>query len=220
MVEDIIITYQTLFEALQREKERSDLQKLDMSFYSDTIRYITDKKKLLEKSDDSVFASDEKRKTERQLENIYKIIKELYERREKKILMMAFDKSKTKSNLIDTSAFLEGEKALFGVITTTLDGYRENVLGNVLNCKMPVIPNKELQLEAAQPVLEHEKVEDQKEEVSQSLKFVRFLDEVPKFVGPELEEYGPFGKEDMANLPSIIADILINKGKAEEMKEG
>lgn len=218
MGEEIVVTYQTLFEALQREKERTDLQKLDITFYNDTINYISDKKKILEKGDDSVFASGEKRKTERQLENVYKIIKELYERREKKILMMAFDKSKTKTNLIDTSSLLEEEKALFSVVTNTLDGYREGILGNILNCKLPAIPNKKPQLEIVKPVPEQEKVEEQKEEIPQPLKFVRFLGEVPKFVGPELEEYGPFGKEDMANLPGIIAEILITKGKAEEMK--
>ena len=48
---------------------------------------------------------------------------------------------------------------------------------------------------------------------------MRFLHQVPKFVGPELEEYGPFGEEDIANLPAEVADVLINKGKAEEIRE-
>jgi len=47
---------------------------------------------------------------------------------------------------------------------------------------------------------------------------VRFLYAVPKFVGKELEEYGPFEEEDIANLPSDIADILIGKGRVEEIK--
>ena len=52
MGEEIIITYQTLFEALQREKEKPYLQKLDIIFYNDTIQYITNKKKLLESLDE------------------------------------------------------------------------------------------------------------------------------------------------------------------------
>jgi len=36
----------------------------------------------------------------------------------------------------------------------------------------------------------------------------------------ELEEYGPFQEEDIANLPSEIADLLISKGKVEEIKGG
>ena len=83
-MQEIIITYETLFELLQREKERQDLQKLEPSFFNDVINYIKEKKKILDAKIDSNFAQEEKRKTERQLENIYKIVKELYERREKK----------------------------------------------------------------------------------------------------------------------------------------
>ena len=40
---------------------------------------------------------------------------------------------------------------------------------------------------------------------------------VPKFVGKELEVYGPFNPDEEAELPSEIADILINKGRAKEI---
>ena len=52
-----------------------------------------------------------------------------------------------------------------------------------------------------------------------STKIVRFLYAVPKFVGKELEEYGPFAEEDIANLPGEIADVLITQGNAEEITE-
>ena len=42
---------------------------------------------------------------------------------------------------------------------------------------------------------------------------------LPTNFGTELEEYGPFSEEDIANLPSEIADVLIGKGKVEEIKE-
>src|SRR3989338_5020623 len=125
MSQEVVITYETLFELLQREKERMDLQKLDPSFFNDVIGYIKDKKKILEAKDSSVFAIDEKRKTERQLENIYKILKELYERREKKIISLALDRSRTKSNLIDTSSLLKEEKVIFDALSNLFDSYRE-----------------------------------------------------------------------------------------------
>ena len=137
MVQEVVITYETLFELLQREKERADSQKLEPTFFSDTISYIKDKKKILDAKSDSPFALDEKKKTERQLENIYKILKELYERREKKIISLALDKSRTKSNLIDTTALLREEKVVFDAIAELLDTYREAILYSVLNEKMP-----------------------------------------------------------------------------------
>ena len=48
-------------------------------------------------------------------------------------------------------------------------------------------------------------------------KTIRFLSPVPKFVGEELEVYGPFEEDDVANLPFRIASLLIKKGRAEEL---
>ena len=214
MAQEVIITYETLFELLQREKERADLQRLEPTFFSDTISYIKDKKKIVEAKSDSVFAIDEKKKTERQLENIYKILKELYERREKKIISLALDKSRTKSNLIDTTALLREEKVVFDAIAELLDNYRESILYSILNEKMPFMQ----QFQGNQ---------DKKPktdfttalELKRQTRLVRFTYPVPKFVGPELEEYGPFGEEDIANLPTEVADVLISKSKAEEIKE-
>ena len=210
-MQEVVITYETLYELLKREKERPDLQKLEPTFFSDTINYIKDKKRILDAKSDSVFASDEIKKTERQLENIYKIIKELYERREKKITSLALDKSRTKSNLIDTTALLKEEKIFFEALANMFNSYREAILFTVLNEKMPFM----------QP-MEHKKSSEEFKsalELKKPTKLVRFTHKVPKFVGPELEEYGPYNEEDIANLPAEIADVLINKGKTEEIKE-
>ncbi len=212
MVEEIVITYETLFELLQREKERVDLQKLEPTFYSDTIRYIKDKKKILETKSDSPFAQEESKKVERQVENIYKLLKELYERREKKIIRLALDKSRTKSNLIDTTALLREEKVFFDALTNLLDNYRDAILYSVLNGRLPFM----------NPIQKSSNPNDDFKtafELKKPVKLVRFMNEVPKFVGPELEEYGPFKEEDIANLPAEVADILISKGKVEEIKE-
>ena len=213
MAQEIVITYETLFELLKREKERPDLQKLEPTFFSDTISYIKDKKKILDAKNEGPFANDEIRKTERQLENIYKIVKELYERREKKIIGMALDKSRTKSNLVDTSTLLKEEKVIFEAFTHILDDYREAILMNLLNERMPFMEGlgrpKEKPKDDFKSALE----------IKKDTRLVRFTHQVPKFVGPELEEYGPFESEDIANLPQEIAEVLINKGKVEEIIE-
>ena len=211
MSQEAVITYETLYELLKRERERPDLQKLEPAFFSDTIGYIKDKKKILEAKSDSVFAIEEKKKTERQLENIYKILKELYERREKKIISLALDKSRTKSNLIDTTALLKEEKVVFDALTGLLDTYRDAILYSILNEKMPFMRSFE----------DKKPKEDFKTafELKKSTKLVRFTHRVPKFVGEELEEYGPFEEEDIANLPAEVADVLISKGRVEEIKE-
>ena len=219
MVQEVVITYETLFELLSREKERSDLQKLEPTFFADTISYIKDKKKVLEAKSEAKFAEDERKKTERQIENIYKILKELYERREKKIISMALDKSRTNSNLIDTSSLLREEKVFFDALTSLLDTYRDAIFNSVLNEKMPFMQDlmdRQLREKKRQDPADFKPAS----ELRKSTRLVRFASHVPKFVGPELEEYGPFEEEDIANLPSEIAEVLISKAKAEEINEG
>src|SRR3989338_5920952 len=214
-MQEVVITYETLFELLKREKERVDLQKIEPTFFNDTISYIKEKKKILEAKSDSVFAQEEIKKTERQLENIYKILKELYERREKKIIILALDKSRTKSDLIDTTSLLKEEKAFFDALTSLLDNYRDAILHSILNEKIPFMGDIEPKPK------EHKEKEEFKSalELKKSTKLVRFTHNVPKFVGTELEEYGPYNEEDIANLPAEIAEVLLNKGKAEEIRE-
>jgi DNA replication initiation complex subunit (GINS family) len=98
---DVKITYETLFDLLRRERGRDEIQELDPGFYDDVLTYLTDKKAILDGISDP--ESSEAEKTRIQLQNIKKIVKELYERREKKILLLAINKIRTGSNVIDTS---------------------------------------------------------------------------------------------------------------------
>ncbi len=80
----------------------------------------------------------------------------------------------------------------------------------------------------SQPLKEAEnisKTEETKPEIKEeaeepeNTKLIRFIYSVPKFLGHHLEVYGPFEEDDTANLPEEIADILIKKGRAEEIKK-
>lgn len=206
---EIVITFESLFELLRREKDREALQKLNTTFFEDVVTYINEKMNGLK--DDNA-SSSEKDKIEKQLQNIKKIVKELYERRERKIINLALDKSRTNSS-VDTSALLKDEQGFFNFIFNVLNSSREKILNNVVEGKIP------------------EKIEEKKEtermireaapDISaKETKLLRFLHAVPRFLGKELEEYGPFEEEDVASLPTEIADVLINKGRAEEITEG
>lgn len=218
----VVITYETIFELLNREKERAELQKLEPGFFIDVIEYLRDRGRYAQeiRSNQSL-SYEEKMKAERQINNLYKILKDLYERREKKILIMALDRSRTKSNIIDTSALLEEEKAFFETLTKVLDSFRYSILEKVISQSQP----------APEPMPFEQHTQQQPEskpvsgefrsalEMSKATRLVRFMHAVPKFVGTELEEYGPFQEEDVANLPAEIAELLITKGRVEEIKE-
>lgn len=214
---DIKITYETLFELLRREKNREELQKLDDTFYIDVVEYLKTKFDSVTKPQRDLFSVTEKEKKMRQLRNIQKILNELYERREKKIVSMAINKSRIDSDLIDTSNLLKEEETFFTSLLGLLDSFRINVIRNILDGKLPLLKKEEQTLSKEEPKVEQPK-EDFKS-AEQIKKKIKFLGQISKFVGPELEEYGPFEINETAELPSKVAMVLIDNGRAEEVKE-
>ena len=50
------------------------------------------------------------------------------------------------------------------------------------------------------------------------LKEIRVLEDIPELTGPDLKNYGPYKKGDVAELPSELAVLIMNKGKGREIK--
>lgn len=210
MDKEVIITYESLYELLRREKSRPELQQLNEDFFKDILKYLEDKKAILNSQEkkDSIF-NLEVEKTKKQLENIKKIIKDLYERREFKIIQLATISSRTKNDNYNLNAFLPEEKTIYAELIKCLDISRDNILTNILNYKLP---SKTRHVEELKPKVIN--MDSKKEEN----KLIRILNPLPKFIGTDLEVYGPFDQENIVNLPSQIANLLINTKKAEEIK--
>jgi len=197
-LDKITVTYDSIFEILMREKSREELQKLSSNFFTDVVNYIAEKRKTADSTATDTFSLEEKERASKQMQNIKRMLTEIYERREKKMLNMSMIRSRTGADIVDTSALLAEEKMFFDALVAQLDYYRNSILFKLLN---------------AQPTTAEEKAP----ELQKDSKLVRFLHDVPKFVGKELEIYGPFVEEDMANLPSELADVLIEKRRVEEV---
>ncbi len=204
---DIVVTYETIFEVLMREKGREDLQKLSPAFFRDVVLYLNEKKSVLKSERLDLFSTDEKDRTKRQIANVQRMLTELYERRERKLLNLALIRSRTPGAIIDLSPLLDEEKHLFESMVDTLDAFRKNVCQNLVQAELPVLP------------MFSQRMPDIPLPQERDTKLIRFISPVPKFVGKELEIYGPFDEEDVASLPFEIADVLIKKGKAEEVME-
>jgi DNA replication initiation complex subunit (GINS family) len=207
MAEDIAITFETLYDILRREKNREELQELNISFFEDVVEYLKDKQKSAESSGkDNLFAGD--MKTQQQIENIKRIIRDIYDIREKKIISLARDVSRTGTNLINMKALLLEEQQLYSSLLDLFDRFRKNVLHNVLLTKMP-------SLEEEEP----KQIKREAKTTSPGYKLVRFVEPVQQFVGPDLESVGPFKKEDMATLPDKVVQVLMTKGSIEIIEE-
>jgi DNA replication initiation complex subunit (GINS family) len=199
---DVIITYENLYEILRREKYRSELQTVDPEFFKNVVTYLQEKTAILESQSEkkSIFASTEVEKTQTQLRNVQKILKELYEKRENKILQQAIFTSRTQ-NPQDDSAMLPEEKALYNTLKENLDIYRNGILLNILQRKAPEVEGIE-----QKPL----KTEEKTDMIS-----IRTIEDVPEFVGPDLKTYGPFGKGLVEEVPQDIANLLIQTNQAE-----
>lgn len=239
-MDEVVISYETLFEMLRIERSRTELQDLPDDYIEEVKRIIDSQVSELNQLNDF----EEKKKKEIHLRNMLKIVNELYERREKKILNMALDKSKTKSAIIDFSRFLDNEKELFYAIMEVLDRYRQSLTEEVLSkgevkCEFEGNESEKRGIEGDEKMPESgsciiggihgEQVsnmaaaeeppldEDSFVIKSGKMRSVRFLSPIPRFLGPELEEYGPFDDEEISSLPSKVVDILIQKKRAEEI---
>jgi len=231
---DINITYETLFDLLRREKSRAELQKLDNSFFEDVNSYIKEKHAILKDQQMKIGMSTiaEKEKTEKQIENIKSMLKGLFERRQQKIVEMAIIKSRTLSDTTDYSALLKEEREMFDELFELLQNFKKKVLVRLLTEPDFMQPNQEKKepelikpekIETAEETEGITKIEKREAEIKEEAeepektKLIRFIYSVPKFLGHHLEIYGPFEEDDTANLPEEIADILIKKGRAEEI---
>ena len=206
---EVNITYETLFELLRREKNREELQTLDQKFFNNVVAYLKEKKAMIDKKDQglSEFSTEAGLPEKEQHENIKKIIKDLYDKREKKIINLAIEKTKTGS--VDTEHLLEEEKIMFERLFNVLDNTRKSVLHKVLMMEDPSVDVKCLSSEE-----KNQEESPKKEEPGK--KKIRFLEQTQKFVGKDLEVYGPYEPDDVAELTEDIANILIQNNKAQE----
>ncbi len=209
MPEKINITYETLFDILRHEKNTGELQNLNKFFYDDVVSYLKAKQDILNNTEGG-FSETEKEKTLAQLQNIKKILKEIYEKREKKIIDIALNKAKTGSDIVDLSSLLPQERKFFDIMVKLFSNNRNEVLNKIINGQQPTLN------EVIKPKKEEK---DNTEEEQITKKKIKFIHPVPKFLGKDLETYGPYNSDEIAELPKELADILIRKGRAEEIRQ-
>ena len=88
---------------------------------------------------------------------------------------------------------------------------------------MPLHPHENPKLQENSSFHENEErnqelKDEENTEESQGTKMIRFISPVPKFVVEELEVYGPFEEDDVANLPEKVSDLLIQRNRAEKIE--
>ena len=173
-----VISFEYLRKILNEEKKSQNLTKIPDDFYETVRMYIEGKKKLAKEKKDEI-----------ELRNIERIVENIFNLRERKIINFAIMAARAG---VQPSNLTSEERQFFQRVFETLKERR-------------VI------LEKIKSALEGEI----KKEVEI---LVVFKQDFPAFVGIDGQTYGPFKKGDIAKLPEENRKILVSKGIIEEFK--
>ncbi|HDP73840.1 MAG TPA: DNA replication complex GINS family protein [Candidatus Woesearchaeota archaeon] len=210
MAEDEInITYESLFDILRNEKKTSIVQPLPKDFFSEVLAYIGEKyRSLANGKTEDLFISIDKEKHLRELNNLKAIIKEIIERRTKKIIDLAQISVKTQETSEELKNLLPEEQVLFKQARDVLDKYKRGVPDRLLNLNKPDFLNFN----------QSTGNKNQEQETEEKHELVRIIAPVPRFIGPDLKIYGPFSNEEIVKMPREITQVLIKKNRAEKIE--
>ncbi len=169
-----------------------NLIKVNDNFYdtlADYLQELSGQKEQMTK--DSVFSEEAKLQIDTELLNSRKIINDIYDRRERKLVQRALTNARTNSKE-ELENLLPFEKVLYTELLELLKKYREIVLNNILTTGR----NKEKKQKALKTAC------------------IKVTEEVPSFVWEDEKAYGPFKKDSETELPKDIAEFLIENNKA------
>ena len=189
------INYKTLRKIQQMEKNSPMLTKIDSDFYSVLSKYLKYLDSRLEKES----SSQKQKLLKDEIQNTKKIVMNIYEQREKKVLLAAI--SKARGGNLDLKNFVDAEKKLFDSILNLMVQSRRELL------------NKKSQ-EGKKTV--ESKKESKKQENTNSI--VRVVQDIPEFIGTDTKKYN-LKRGDVVTLPEDMGDTLSKRGVVKEIKE-
>ena len=182
-----LITYETIRE-VERAERGEELQRLPSGFFEAVNDWMEMKKS---KKDASSFI---------EVENAKKSMDRIIMSRMKKIVLSAL--MTTMKTKLPPSNLADSERAFFDDIVNVLKKYRNDMHEKMFGLE--------------------ELVEERIESVKRSLddmktKKLKMLADVSKFVGSDMNTYGPLKKGDETILPEDVAKVLISRKVADEL---
>ncbi len=173
--------FRVIYELWHKEQTSPAIQKIQDSFYSDSVAYIHGLKEELEAPGSEVLR---KQILSEELAQAELILEELHKLRLEKISRAAVGITPLRREDLSKE-----ELHLYDALREKVEDYWRQIQ------KPPEPP------ETGRKIL------------------VRFLQEVPEFVGVDLNSYGPFRAEDVSAIPIENATQLIKKNYAMEIEE-
>jgi len=196
------ISYKSLRKIQQMEKNSPVLTDLKAGFYNELLEYLRKLDKRLEEESSSqkqLLLRDE-------IQNTKKIAINVYEQREKKILIAAV--SKARGGNPDLKNMLDAEKNLFDKVLGFLLESREHFLEQKTKKNENVTNSRKIESKK-------EKIIEKKPENSNPVLLV--IQDIPEFIGTDTKKYN-LRKNDVVSMPENMSEMLLKRKVAEKIK--
>lgn len=189
--------------SLQRkERNIAGLAEADPELYTRVVEYLN---KLI-----GEYKSDDLAKA-RMIENTVKVARDVFERRIQKIVMKSY--ITVVSGDYSENNMTREEARLYRELTRVLKDYMAFV-DKVLAGEYP--DEVSLEGDKAGGTEEEEKKEEMLiNEQDKNIVLARVVKQIPRFVAPDGEEYGPYESGDIVRLPEEVANVLGEQGLLE-----
>ncbi|MCK4348032.1 MAG: DNA replication complex GINS family protein [Thermoplasmatales archaeon] len=195
------ISYKTLRKIQQTEGKSPMLTKIDSYFYNDLLDYMKNLDNRLEKelkSQKQMLLTDE-------IQNTNKIIRSIYEYREKKILLAAI--SKARGGRPDLKNLIDAERNLFDSALKLMIQSREQLLEGEQKDKRGKDDKN----------VETKKEESKIERKDNTNQIVMVTQNIPEFIGTDTKKY-TLRAGDIISLPKNMSDMLLKRNVVKEIK--
>jgi len=201
-MEEDEINYRTLRKTQEMEKNSPVLTELKPDFYNVLSEYLKNLNNRLERETSSqkqVLLKDE-------IQNTKKIATNIYEQREKKILLAAI--SKARGGNPDLKNMIDVEKNLFDPVLNLMLDSRKKIL------ETETKENKSSDTKTVETKKE-EKTEKKQENTNS---IVRVTQDIPEFIGTDEKKYN-LRNNDVISLPEDMSDMLSKRGVVKKIKQ-
>ena len=198
-----LITYETIRSAHRAEKDE-ELQKLPEGFFESVRNWFKHKENM--KDTTSLL----------EVENAKKLLDDVVNRREKKIVMAAL---RTVRGDLPPTNLSDEERKFFDQLVDTLKSFKTEInerFKSYADIVEEKVVDAKKSLEEMKP---KEVIEPQKLIKPNGKLMVKILADLPRFVGSNLESYGPLNAGDVISLPKEVGSLLITRKVAENILE-
>lgn len=194
------LTFSELRKTQKQEKRQEELSDLEDNFILRVSNYLEMKKDV----------------DDREYKSAKRVFDKIIGLRHEKIVKQAKFAVKSDSGGSAELNLLPREKELFLDLKNIFQDFNQNVEKMIEGEESIETPDIDIEEETDEET--ESELEEETEDAEEGYLIVKIISDVPEFMGTDLESYGPFEEGEEVEIPEDNAEILVNRGNAEEIE--